>query len=178
MTKAPRKFFGFAALFALLAGIGGCGESPSAPLRPGEADASLLGGTLRLVGQLLPVLDTTAEETIGPEGGTLYIDGGHSLHFPAGALAQPTTISAVRDPLKVVVDFGPEGLVFPDSAQPVLTYSYANTGLLGLFGASGLTIVYLEGGLLAEVLPSAVDTDAKVVQAELSHFSTYALATD
>lgn len=176
--KAPRNIFGSLALFALLAAVGGCADSPSAPIQPDEANASLLGGSLQLVGQLLPVLDTSSERTIGPEGGTLYIAGGHSLHFPAGALQAPTTIHAVRDPLLIVVDFGPEGLVFPDSARPTLTYSYANTGLFSLLGASGLTIVYLDGGLLPEVLPSAVDTGAKVVRAELSHFSTYALATD
>lgn len=176
--KVPRKFFGLSALFALLAALGGCGESPSAPLQPEAVNESLLGGTLRLVGQLLPVLDTYEEKTIGPEGGTLYIAGGHSLHFPAGALAEPTTISAARDPLRILVDFGPEGLVFPDSARPTLTYSYANTGLLGLLGSPDLAIVYLSGGLLPEVLPSHVDRNAKVVRAELSHFSTYALATD
>jgi hypothetical protein len=138
----------------------------------------LLGGTLRLVGQLLPILDTVSEETIGPEGGTLEIAGGHSIYFPPGALTDSTTISAVRHPLKILVDFGPEGLVFPDSARPTLTYSYDGLGLLGLLDPGGLVIVYLDGGAIAEVLPSVVDPQARVVQAELTHFSTYALATD
>lgn len=174
----PRKIFGFVALFALAGAVGGCGESPAGPLAPSAPEQGLIGGTLRLVGQLLPVLDTSEQQTIGPEGGTLYIAGGHSLHFPAGAVSEPTTITAVRDPLKILVDFGPEGLVFPDSARPTLTYSYGSAGLLGLLRPQDLTIVYLQGNLLAEVLPSSVDPVTRVVRTELEHFSTYALATD
>ena len=173
-----RKIYAVAAIFALGISFGGCGESPSGPLQPTQAENGLIGSTLRLVGQLLPILDTVSEEAIGPEGGTLEIAGGHSLYFPAGALDDTITISAVRDPLKILVDFGPEGLVFPDSAKPVLTYSYANTGLLGLLNPGGFAIVYLDGLFVEQVLPSEVDTQAKVVRAEISHFSTYALATD
>jgi hypothetical protein len=173
-----RKICRLAAIFALTVVYNGCAESPSAPLHPNEPEAGLIGGTLRLVGQLLPILDTVAEETIGPEGGTLEIAGGHSLYFPAGALDDTITISAVRDPLKILVDFGPSGLVFPDSARPTLTYDYSGMGLLGLLNPSGLTIVYLEGASVAEVLPTVVDREAKVARAEISHFSTYALATD
>lgn len=173
-----RKICAIAAIFALGVSFSGCGESPAGPLQPTQAENGLIGSTLRLVGQLLPILDTVSEETIGPEGGTLEIAGGHSLHFPAGALDDTITVSAVRDPFHILVDFGPEGLVFPDSAKPVLTYSYADTGLLGLLNPDGLVIVYLDGRSVAEVLPSELDTQAKVVRAELSHFSTYALATD
>lgn len=173
-----RRLYVVAAIFALGISFSGCGESPAGPLHPTRAENGLIGGTLQLVGQLLPILDTVSEETIGPEGGTLEIAGGHSLHFPAGALEDTITVTAVRDPLKILVDFGPEGLVFPDSARPVLTYSYSGTGLLGLVNPGGLAIVYLDGGSIAEVLPSDVDTQAQVVRAELSHFSTYALATD
>ncbi|MQA91387.1 MAG: hypothetical protein GEU90_14350 [Gemmatimonas sp.] len=146
----------------------------------------LIGTTLRIVGQLLPILDTYSEATIGPEGGTLAIAGGHSLYFPPGALPDTLTVSAVRDPLKILVDFAPHGLVFPDSAQPQLTYSYEGGILLGLLSPllgglidpSDLLVVYLNGRLVADILPTTVDEDAKVATANLSHFSTYALATD
>jgi hypothetical protein len=173
-----RKICSFAVIVALGISFSGCGESPYGPLQPTEAESGLIGGTLRLVGQILPIFDTVSEETIGPEGGTLEIAGGHSLYFPAGALEDTITIHAVRDPLKILVEFGPEGLVFPDSAKPTLSYSYSETGLLGLLNPGGFTIVYLDGGSIAEVLPSVVDPARKVVRAELSHFSTYALATD
>lgn len=174
----PRKLYSFVAFFALALGISGCGDSPTQPLRPSEVQAGLLGGTLRIVGQLIPILDTVSEEVIGPEGGTLEIAGGHSIHFPAGALSDSLTITAVRDPLKILVNFGPEGLVFPDSARPTLSYKYGSTGLLGLLNPTKLVIVYLEGGAVAERLPTVVDAQAGVARAELTHFSTYALATD
>lgn len=149
---------------------GHCGRTAPEP--------DLIGGALRIVEQQLPVLDGVTEKTIGPDGGTLEIDGGHSIHFPAGALRESTTIRAVRDPLRVLVDFGPHGLVFPDSAQPVLTYSYGKGLIGGLLSPARLSIVYLEGGRIGEVLPTTVDRSAKVVSARLRHFSTYALATD
>ena len=114
-----RNLLRFAAVLAFGLTFAGCVEAP-APLEPSGEDRSLLGGTLRIVSRLLPLFDTTSEATIGPEGGTLSIAGGHSLHFPAGALDDSVTISAVTDALKIMVDLGPEGLVFPDSAQPTL----------------------------------------------------------
>lgn len=173
-----RKFFRYVVILALGAGLSGCSETPFGPTQPSEPASGLIGGTLRIVGQLLPVLDTTTKETIGPEGGTLEIAGGHSLYFPPGALQDSITITAVRDPLRILVDFGPDGLVFPDSAQPVLTYSYGNRLIGGLLSPANLAIVYLEGRRIGEVLPTTIDRDAKVATAQLRHFSTYALATD
>jgi hypothetical protein len=171
-----RDLLRFAAVLAFGLTFAGCVEAP-APLEPSGEDRSLLGGTLRIVSRLLPLFDTTSEATIGPEGGTLSIAGGHSLHFPAGALDDSVTISAVTDALKIMVDLGPEGLVFPDSAQPTLSLSYGS-GLLGFLSPSDLVIVYVDDGLAVEVLPSVLDTQQKTVRAELEHFSTYVLATD
>ena len=178
VVSRTRKVFGYVALFAIGLGVASCAESPSGPSQPSSAETGLLGSTLRIVGQLLPILDTSSEATIGPEGGTLAIAGGHSLYFPAGALADSVTITAVRDPLRILTTFGPEGLVFPDSAQPTLTYSYGGGGLLGFLNPAKLKIVYLRGGLIVETLPSTLDSQNKVVRAKLRHFSTYALATD
>ncbi|HEX6927162.1 MAG TPA: hypothetical protein VF167_17185 [Longimicrobiaceae bacterium] len=172
-----RKLLRFSVVVAFAA-VSGCGETPATPLEPGPASEDLIGGVLRLVGETLPVLNTVSSATIGPEGGTLNIAGGHSLYFPAGALAQPTTIVAVRDPLQLVVNFSPEGLVFPDSARPVLSFDYSTAGLLTQLNALNLNVVYLDGFQLLDVLPTTVDTQEKVVQAQLEHFSTYALATD
>ena len=95
--KAPRVL-----LAALLAGVAllasSCGESSPlgvAPTTPPPAQ-DLLGWyssrTGLLVCAALPA-DSVAE-TIGPEGGTLSV-GPHRLWVPAGALAEPVTISAV-----------------------------------------------------------------------------------
>lgn len=176
MMSVPRNLFRFAAIFSIGLAFAGCGEAP-APLEPAGEDRSLLGGTLRIVSRLLPIFDTTSQATIGPEGGTLSIPGGHSLHFPAGALDDSVTISAVTDPLKIMVDLGPEGLVFPDSAQPRLSLSYGSA-LLGFLSPSDLVVVYVEEGVAVEVLPSVLDAQEKTVSADLEHFSTYVLATD
>ena len=174
--SVSRNLFRFAAIFSLGLTFSGCGET-SAPLEPAGEERSLLGGTLRIVSRLLPIFDTASEATIGPEGGTLSIPGGHSLRFPAGALDDSVTISAVVDPLKIMVDLGPEGLVFPDSARPTLSLSYGS-GLLGWLSPADLVIVYVDEGVAVEVLPSVLDTQAETVSADLEHFSTYVLATD
>ena len=174
----PRNLFRALAFFSLTAALAGCGESPSAPLQPTAPEEGLLGGTFSLVGELLPILNTVSEESIGPAGGTLEIAGGHTLHFPAGALQDSMTIRAVRDPLHIVVDLGPEGLVFPDSARPTLTFKYQGGGLLGLLNPADFVVLYLDQGVVLDVLPTVVDRQARTATAELEHFSTYAFATD
>lgn len=153
------------------------GKSPVAPA--GGPLASLTETTLELVVRLEPIADQVAEASIGPDGGTLSLPGGHSLEFPAGALAQLTLIQAVSDGSVVKVDFGPDGLVFPDSALPLITFSYADgTGLTDA-DAADLRVVYVgESGAVEEVLQTEADTTADVVRARVRHFSTYAIATN
>lgn len=172
----PRIVFRIAASFAFLT-IAGCGDSTSAPLAPTDP-ASELRSSLQLVASSSQVQSTVSSATIGPAGGTLNIAGGHSLYVPAGALAQPTTITAVSEPGVVSVDFGPGGLVFPANARPTVTYSYVNSGFLTPVDPYKLRIVYVENGQVVDVLPTTPDTAAGVVRAQLEHFSTYALATD
>lgn len=172
----PRTFFRIAASFAFLA-LAGCGDSATSPLAP-TAPSSVLSGSLQLVASSSQLQSTVSTATIGPAGGTLNIAGGHSLYFPAGALAEPTTITAVSEPGVVSVDFAPHGLVFPANARPTLTYSYVNSGFLTLIDPYSLSIVYVEDGQVVDVLPTTPDTAQGVVRAQLEHFSTYALATD
>lgn len=178
MTITTRRLLRYVTTAAIAIAFAGCESPVSTPLGPGVPDSGLLDNGLRVVNGILPIFNTVADQTIGPEGGTLLIAGGHTLHFPAGALADSTRITAVRDPLKIMVRFGPEGIVFPDSARPTLSYRYPTLGFLGIVNPSRLTIVYLLGGKVGEVLPTEVDVTAGRVRAELSHFSTYALATD
>lgn len=172
-----RRWFRFAAALSLAA-FAGCAESPSSPLTPDDDRMVIDGSDLRLVAQLLPATQTTSQRIIGPEGGTLHIEGGHALHFPAGALAEPTSITAVRDPLRLMIHFGPSGLTFPDDARPTLIYNSRSGGLPPLLDPHHLSIVYLDGLRLLEVLPTTFDEQSGVIQANLKHFSTYALATD
>lgn len=172
-----RRWFRFAAALSIAA-FAGCAESPSSPLAPDDDRTAIAGSDLRLVAQLLPVTQTTSQRLIGPEGGTLHIAGGHALHFPAGAVAEPTSITAVRDPLRLMIHFGPSGLTFPDDARPTLVYHTRSGGLPPHLDPHNLDIVYLDGLRLLEVLPTTFDEQTGVIQADLKHFSTYALATD
>jgi len=121
--------------------------------------------------QPLPSASTT--QTIGPDGGTIRI-GAHSLFIPAGALASPTTITAVVAPGTVnAVRFEPAGLEFRRTAY--LTMSYANCDLLGSLAPK--RIAYTTDALdILEYLRSADNVFAQQVTGELYHFSEYAIA--
>jgi hypothetical protein len=163
------------AAITLLATMSGCVESRPTPMEP-TRPATFIGDGFYLVPLLTTTTQTLLSQVIGPTGGVLHISGGHSITFPAGALPANTTITAVEDGGDLKISLGPEGLVFPDSAQPILTFDYDGSTAEG----SGTpVIVYLDGnGWLSEVLPTTTDTTANVARARIKHFSTYALATD
>jgi hypothetical protein len=120
-----------------------------------------------------PLPADSVTQTIGPAGGTLYV-GGHQLTVPAGALLEPTTITAVApsDPV-IQVRFQPQGLVFLQPAT--LQMSYQNCS--GLANLVPKQIVYTTDGLnILEYLVSSDDLSSQRVTAELQHFSTYAVA--
>lgn len=166
-----------AALSAMAAGIliaiGGCTEqSPTVVADPDVGDYRLLevgnpagGAPLELFG---PVRVT---KVIGPDGGVLEITGGHTLTFPAGALSEPTTISARVDTRYLGADFGPEGLRFPEGRNPVLKLNYSH---LGAIPYRSIAVGYIAPtGRILEVLDTEVDPAGKTLAARLSHFSGY-----
>lgn len=166
----------FLVLALLGVGVSACTDSLSGPTAPSGSEAALTGSTLSLVETVVETVDSAVSTLLGPEGGVLQIPGGHSLHFPAGALAEPVLIEAVSSGSAVRVDFGPHGLAFPDSALPTLALSYDDTGL---DEGAGFSVAYLDAdGTVLEVLTAEVDAVARVVRARLRHFSTYALMTD
>lgn len=175
MTKLVRLHRLFAAL-ALGATLASCAEPRQSPMEP-AAPSELLG--LDLLGlPLVPILTSTVDavvtQVVGPAGGLLSLPGGNSLSIPAGALSASTTITATQEGGVLKIEFGPEGLVFPDSALPTLTFSYAGSSV-----ASTPVVVYLDAtGAVKEVLETEVDPVAQVARAKVRHFSTYALATD
>lgn len=177
MKKLLRFHRLFAAL-ALGATLASCAEPRQSPMEP-TAPSELLGIDLRGLGlPLVPILTNTIDavltQVVGPAGGLLSLPGGSSLSIPPGALTASTTINASQEGGVLKVEFGPEGLVFPDSALPTLTFSYAGTSV-----ASAPVIVYLDSsGSVREVLETEVDPVAEVARAKVHHFSTYALATD
>jgi hypothetical protein len=120
-----------------------------------------------------PLPYDSVTQTIGPEGGTLFV-GPHQLSIPAGALLTAVTITAVA-PSDTVnqVRFFPEGLTFASPAA--LTMSYANCGPVNLLVPK--QIAYTTDALdIVALLPSIDVLWAERVTARLQHFSTYAIA--
>jgi hypothetical protein len=177
-SRMPRRLIAAIAVVSLT--LSGCERpAPTAALPPEVADISL--SELKIVRRVLARATAAqkVEHLIDQHGGTMTFSGGHSIEFPAGALSGLTRIRADVSGDSLKIKFGPSGLVFPDSALPILTYSYTdNTGLTEA-DAPHLQIVYLNGqGTILEALPTEYDTAAKTVRARVRHFSIYAVATN
>lgn len=123
--------------------------------------------------QCAPLPYDSTSQTVGPDGGIIHT-GPHTLVVPAGALAEPTTITAVVTPGSVnAVRFGPDGLRFEQPAA--LTMSYANCDLLG--SVLPKRIAYTSSVYeILDYLPSTDDLLGRQVTAQLQHFSDYAVA--
>jgi len=135
----------------------------------------LVGSTVEEVGLLTcsPLPYDSVTQTIGPEGGTLYV-GAHALSVPAGALDSAVSITAVAPSDTVnLVGFQPEGLVFLKAASLIM--SYANCDLLG--STLPKKIAYVDDALaILYYLISVDDATTQTVTGRLEHFSEYALA--
>jgi hypothetical protein len=157
--------------------IASCSDrAPTAPTSAPAPDASLIGDLLRPTGLLqcsaLPAASTT--QTIGPQGGSITV-GPHVLRIPAGALANPTSITATLDTQRGVngIRFQPEGLQFASAAY--LTMSYANCSLLGRLLPK--RIAYTTNLLaIVEYLLSVDNLFTKQVTGRVPHFSEYVIA--
>src|SRR6266536_846988 len=165
VTRLLAALLGAAALSLM-----SCGEP--APLAPRPASLLLGSGPTGLL-RCSPLAADSVTQTIGPDGGTLYV-GPHSLTVPAGALDAPVSITAVA-PSDTVNQgrFQPAGLSFQRPAS--LTMSYANCDLLGSLLPK--QIAYTTDLLvILDYLPSIDNFFAQRVTGHLQHFSTYAVA--
>jgi hypothetical protein len=131
-------------------------------------------GTLGSVTDLLtcsPLPYDSDTETIGPAGGYISV-GNNSLFIPSGALSTSVKITAeqIRGTTNSV-RFSPEGLRFQ---KPVtLTMNYDNCALVLV----QKKIVYTDEQLnILQVFKSLDLFRAKVVSAQIDHFSRYAVA--
>ncbi|HEV8400862.1 MAG TPA: hypothetical protein VGQ18_13610 [Gemmatimonadales bacterium] len=157
--------------------IASCSDrAPTAPVSAPAPNASLLGDLLKPTGLLqcsaLPAASVT--QTIGSAGGTITV-GPHTLRIPAGALDQPTTITASLDNNRGVngIRFAPEGLKFDTPAY--LTMSYANCNVLGSLLPK--RIAYTSDLLdIVEYLLSIDNLFTKKVTGRVPHFSEYVIA--
>jgi hypothetical protein len=131
-------------------------------------------GTLGSVTDLLtcsPQPYAVVSTTIGPKGGTIKV-GTHQLDIPQGALSRDVRITAEQVTGSTnSLRFSPEGLHFDKKAELTMTYDNCLVVLLQK------KIVYTDEKLkILEVLQSLDLFKKKTVDAEIDHFSRYALA--
>jgi hypothetical protein len=175
MARRPlfRAASSFAAILILAAG---CGDHTPTAVQL-EGSNALTASAAK--GPKANVVKTTFAAgsyatVIGPQGGTIEFGIG-KLVFPAGALTQPTRITATTDGSTLGVEFGPHGLVFASASSPQLVMTTA--GFAG--DASTLRIVYVDKhGYVLEEVATVADIDRNQLRARLTHFSTYAIAKD
>jgi hypothetical protein len=109
---------------------------------------------------------------IGPNGGTLHM-GAHELVIPRGALDHEELITAEAPTSSLVdVEFEPQGLEFLKAAQLKLSYK----GCVRPTDMEFLVAYLGQGNQVLELPPS---TDHKLdgdVEADIGHFSRYAIA--
>lgn len=129
-----RNTLGMVATTLLTFLAAGCGvDGPSAPARAAStaADSRATGGltrgrpsasaldTVSVLRRIVPLrANIVNSAVIGPRGGDIRVGAaGATIHFPAGAVAVPTTITmTARAGWEVAYDFEPHGIRF---AQPV-----------------------------------------------------------
>jgi hypothetical protein len=158
-----------------LAAAVACSDSAS-PTEPRSVAPPLASWNSTAQTQVTVATCTVQQESwstkqIGLLGGTIRA-GGATLVVPPGALLRPVSITAhTPATASASVEFQPEGLKFIVPAILTMDYSKCKTPL------SGVTIVYVRQGLIAEILPSRIlSILLKLVVAPLSHFSSYAVA--
>jgi hypothetical protein len=112
-----------------------------------------------------------AAEIIGPQGGTIKV-GEHQLVIPAGALTQEELIVAEAPTSSLVdVSFSPHGLQFAKSARLTLSYKGCVRPT-----SDDFMVAYIQGNQILELPPSVDRKDDDKVDADIDHFSRYALA--
>jgi hypothetical protein len=109
---------------------------------------------------------------IGPNGGQLHA-GAHTLVIPKGALDHEELIS-MEAPTSSLVDvrFEPHGLQFQQPAQLKLSY----VGCVRPTTADLMVAYIAQGGSVLELPPSVDLKGDKEVDADIDHFSRYAIA--
>ena len=138
-------------------------------------------------GRTVPIKFRIEEGALGmrvdPAGGTITLAAGAvTLVLPAGAVSEPTFITAIPatdlppEPLPIsgtAFDFGPDGLVFDEPVT--LTIQYDPTLLPPGIVEAELRLHELVDGQYAQVDAGAVDLDAKTVSGQIHGFSVFVL---
>ena len=128
--------------------------------------------------------DITAEESIGPDGGTLELDD-IVLTIPAGALidtvdfiitenSSPPALGGTLKFVSPVFTIGPSGIPFTNPAVVSITY---NPALCGGFPESSIE-VYAHDGTGWEALTTTVATSSNIAAGSTPHLSNFAAVID
>ena|SRR5215207_350598 len=171
----PRQSSIIGLLLVLLLGVS-CTTGDSAPTEIPLAlgETATHRHVLPLASELLvcePQQYAFAEQTIGPDGGSLTI-GRHRLEIPRGALASKVTITGeqVSDSVNSV-RLSPDGLRFARPARLILSYRNC------ISVASPKRVAYTSELLKLLELPRSEDYPKyEYVTGEIDHFSRYAVA--
>ena len=164
-----------------------CADQRSTPVGPAAAPtrALTLATTLGRTAPLAQSVTTSA--LIDSTGGTIRIaETGLTVEIPAGAVAQPTMITATAIPgSSFAYEFGPHGTTF---ARPLVMHQQLEGGRLGLLSRSTtLEIGYFasrsqlnaDGSevLVNEFLPLQADVRDNRVRWQVTHFSGYVVSS-
>lgn len=128
---------------------------------------------------------TTADSSIGPEGGTVQIAGNISLTIPAGALADtvdfsidanpsPAPFAGSLGPASTCYTIEPPGTNFSSPATVTITYNPATVADAGEHTVG----LYTDEGGGWSLLTTVRDTVNNTVTGPVSHLSDFAAAGD
>lgn len=178
MTRSLSLIRG-AAVFALTLLVVGCqtGSGPTGVPEQGPETVTVNGVDLLVAPGGLEIAGGMVHEHIGPDGGSIYVDGGR-LDVPAGALSEDVKISMKgREDLQYKYRFGPSGLAFDATATLSISVDPAalgidDTGRLKIAVASDTEDDWV-------VIEDAYwDEATGTVVAPVEHFSLFGLCVD
>jgi len=154
----------------------GCSGSPTGPSVPSNDGPRLLTRTSSSMTALMGASLFLEQVIPASTGGRIELFD-VVLDIPAGAVRNDTLFSiGIPDPSVFYNVFGTHGLVFD---RPVtVTMSYRDADLTGVNESSLRIAYYNEKTGTFEAVNGVVDTNLKVVKAQLYHFSAYGLISD
>jgi hypothetical protein len=170
-------------LVTLLAVVPGCSSDTVGPSEGSQPSLRKVAGTAIPAVSLNPLgtlVRCTAQpyaratKLVGPQGGELQA-GKNKFTIPRGALLLPVqiTMEAVSDTVRSV-RFSPEGLVFSPLHQPTLKLDLK--GCKPPLGTKTKVAWTTERLLILQTLRTSTDSVNATANADLQHFSRYALA--
>jgi hypothetical protein len=156
-----------AVLLALVLTAVGCSTlSDNSPTDPGDSGSASTSAR-----------DTYAEAFIRADiGGSLRM-GDNRVYFPAGALAEDTVVSILREGDSTTFELSPDGIQFLKSVT--LTLEMATPGGFGSHQPFSIPVIYCfnEATSQWDNLGGVPDFSKRVISTQIEHFSRYGTGT-